>query len=726
MKKYIMLLLPLFVFASQIKKIEYKGLIHISPISANAIIGITPNSQYDIKKIDNAIKALYNTGYFETIKADYTNGVLTFICKEKPTILSVETQNVSEDLKKLLKENNLFPKKGEILDAEKIKQIKKFIEQYYLAKGYFNTAVKIDVLHQTDNIVKLVITVNKGHRVIIRDVKFVGAKLPKSELLDEIENRPRTFWSALPFTNSGKLNLVKLMEDRQNLQDYYYNLGYLDSKVSMPFANTNLDSYFADIDFKIHEGKRYIVKGVSVDYPKNIKVKLPELKLKKNKYFNVSALRKDIEDIKHAFMDEGYAYAKVFPEIKKEKNYAYIKYKVIPGNIVYIRNVIIQGNNKTLDRVVRRNIYLAPGDKFSYTDYIDSINALKRKGYYEKVAIKKVPVSKDKMDLIVTAKDGLSGTLRAGISYGSYTKLGFNLAVTEKNVFGSGQAVSASVDVSAKNSTYKLSLFNPRVLDSKYSLNTAIYKSTFDGISYTSKQTGGYIGIGKMLNRFTNADITYGYIHSKLSDYNTTEYVKPDSIKSYITLGLSYNNTDDYFFPTTGVKASVSTQYAGIGGDEKYIKTIAKTKFFYPLTDKTYKTYAVLKYRIIAGNIIKNGYLPIDSKFYLGGAGTIRGFSWYTIAPKDSEGNLIGGKNEFVTGPEISTPLNLKSRIWLTGFIDYGAIGENKLNITRSSYGFQIDWITPMGPLSFIWAWPIKSEKGDDLQRFEFSLGASF
>ncbi|WP_457561214.1 outer membrane protein assembly factor BamA [Caminibacter sp.] len=726
MKKYIMFLLPVLILASEIKKIEYKGLIHISPISANAIINITPNSELNMKKIDEAIKNLYKTGYFQTIKVDYSNGILTFICKEKPTILSVETQNIPQDLKKLLKQNNLLPKKGEIFNEDKIKKLKNFITQYYLAKGYFNTAVEIKTQPVSFYSVKVIIIVNKGHQVIIRKVNFYGAKLPKSELLDEITNQPRTFWSIFPFTNSGKLNLMKLLEDKQKLQDFYYNQGYLDSHVSMPFANTNLDSYFADIDYKIYEGKRYIVKKVTVDYPKNIKVKLPKLKLKPNKYFNVSALRKDIEDIMHAFMDEGYAYAKVYPEIKKEKNYAFVTYKVIPGEIVYIRNVIIQGNNKTLDRVVRRNIYLAPGDKFSYTNYKDSINALKRKGYYDTVKIKKIPVSKNQMDLLVTAKDGLSGTLRAGISYGTYTKLGFNLAITEKDVFGSGQAVSVSANVSAKTATYKLSLFNPRVLDSKYSLNTAIYKSSFDGISYTVKQTGGYIGIGRMLNRFTTANITYGYVDSKLSDYNTTVYVKPKSIKSYVTFDISYNDTDDYFFPTTGTMASFSTQYAGIGGDEKYIKNILKAKYFYPLTDKTYKTYAVLKYRVLAGAIIKNGYLPIDSKFYLGGAGTVRGFSWYSIAPKDSAGNLIGGKYEFVTGPEISTPLNLKSRIWLTGFIDYGAIGENKLNITRSSYGFQIDWITPMGPLSFIWAWPIKSEKGDDLQRFEFSLGASF
>ncbi|GAB6045960.1 outer membrane protein assembly factor BamA [Caminibacter profundus] len=726
MKKSIFLLIPIFLLASQIKEIKYKGLIHISPISANTIIKITPNSELNIEKIDESIKALYKTGYFQTIKVDYEKGILTFICKEKPTIAKIEMINVSEDLKKLLKEQNTLPKKGEILNEEKLKNLKTFIKQYYLAKGYFNTAVKIDKTSLSNNRIKLTIIVNKGKEVIIRDVNFFGSTLDKSDLLDEVENRPRSFWSILPFTNSGKLNLYKLTKDKQSLQDYYLNLGFMDAKVSEPFANANLDSYFADIDYQIIEGKRYIVKEVKVNYPKNIKIKLPKLNLKKDKYFNVSALRADLKEISHAFMDKGYAYVKVYPQIKKEKNYALVTYDVVPGKIVYINNVIIEGNNKTLDRVVRRNIYLAPGDKFSYTDYQDSINSLKRKGYYEKVEIIKKRVSSNKIDLIVKAKDGLSGTLRAGISYGSYTKLGFNLAVSEKNVFGSGQSLGVSADVSSVSRTYKISLFNPRVLDTKYSLNTAIYNQTFQGISYTSKQRGGYIGIGKMLNRFTSADVTYGYVNTKLSDYNTTEYIKPESIKSYITLGISYNNTDDYFFPTTGVKTRFSSQFAGLGGDEKYIKNIAKFKYFYPIIDKTYNTVAVLKYRIIGGAIIKNGYLPIDEKFYLGGSKTVRGFNWYSISPEDSTGNKIGGKYEFITGPEISTPLSLKSKIWLTGFIDYGAVGEDSLNITRSSYGFEIDWITPMGPISFIWAWPIKSEKGDDLQRFEFSLGASF
>ncbi|ACM92800.1 outer membrane protein, OMP85 family [Nautilia profundicola AmH] len=724
--KKTLLLFPLILFA-QIDKIEYKGLLHISPITANSIIKIHKNDNFNVEKIDESIKALYKTGYFQTIKAVKEGNTLIFECLEKPTILKVDFENLSEDLKKLLKERGYMPKKGEILSLEKLDNLKEFIKAYYLSKGYFNTIVNIEKKFVTPTSVKLTISIKKGEELVIKDVKFFGAKkISKDELLEETENRPRTFWSAFPFTNSGRLNIYKLISDKEALQNYYLNLGFMDAYVSDPLAKSNFDNYSATIDYSIYEGIRYLVKKIDIDYPKNIKVTLPELNLKTDKYFNVSALREDMKNIQHAFANEGYAYAKVYPEIKKEGSNAFITYKVIPGEIVYIRNVIINGNTKTLDRVIRRNVYLAPGDKFSYRDLTDSKNALQRSGYLEDVKIEQKKVSSNQIDLIVNVKEGLSGSLKAGISYGSYSKLGFNFAITEKNVFGSGQSVSASADFSSVSRTYRVSLVNPRVFDTKYSFNTSIFDTNFEGISYTSRQKGFTAGVGKRLSRYVGANITYGFTKTKLSDYNTTEYTMPESTKSYVVASVSYNNTDNYFFPTSGHKASISAEFAGLGGDEKYIKTLAQYKYFYPLKDKTYKTYAVLKYRIIAGMINDNGYLPINEKFYLGGIRSVRGFSSYSISPVDDEGNKIGGKYKLVTGPEISTPLSIKNKVWLSGFIDYGVIGENGLDIKRSSFGFSLDWITPMGPLCFVWAWPIKSEPGDDLQRFEFSIGASF
>jgi len=726
MKRFL-LLAPALLLSQTITNIQYKGLIHLSPETANTLIKITPNSELNLKKIDESIKALYKTGYFKTIKADINNNTLTFICVEKPTISKIEMEHLSNELKKILKEQNMLPKKGEILNKDKLKQLKNFIENYYLAKGYFNTVVQTDIIPISATKIILKITIKKGNEITIRKVNFFGATISKSDLEDEIENREKTFWSFLPFVNSGKLKIFKLVEDRNNLQDFYMNLGYLDSKVSIPLAKPNLDSYFADIDYKIYEGPRYIVKKISVDYPKNIKVKLPKFELKPNKYFNISALRKDIENIKHAFQNLGYAYAKVYPSIKKEKNNAFITYIVEPGNIYYINNVVISGNTKTLDRVIRRNIYLAPGEKFSYQNLVDSKNALQRTGYLEDVKITQKRISNNKMDILVKVKEGLSGSLRAGISYGSYTKLGLTLAITEKNVFGSGQTVSVNGDLNSKSRDYSLSLYNPRIFDSLYSFNASIFDTYFEGISYDSKRRGFTVGVGRHLTRYLSANITYGYTKEKLSNYDENlTYIKADTTKSYVVTSLSYDDTDNYFFPTQGKKGSISLEYAGLGGDQKFIKTIAQGKYFYPITNKTYKTIAVLKLRAKAGVIEDNGYLPISEKFYLGGPSSVRGFSSYSISPKDTDGNEIGGKYEFVGGPEISTPINIKNKMWLSGFIDYGAVGENSLSITRSSYGVEFDWVTPMGPLSFIWASPIKSEPEDDTQKFQFNIGTSF
>jgi len=723
--KKLLLILPTLLLAN-IEKIEYKGLLHISPISANNIIKIKIGDEFNIEKIDKSIKSLYNTGYFQTIKAIKKGNSLIFECLEKPTILKIDLKNVSEDLKKALKESPYLPKKGEILSKEKLDKLKEFINSYYLAKGYFNTIVNIEVNPISSTSVKLIVSIKKGEKLVIKDVKFYGATIDKDELIEEIENRPRTFWSILPFTNSGELNIYKLISDKESIQKYYLNLGYMDAKVSTPLAKSNFDNYTTKIHYQIKEGIRYLVKEVKIEYPKELNPKLEEFNLKVGNYFNISALKEDLKNITHSFQNLGYAYVKVYPEIKKEKSFVFITYKVIPGEIVYIKNVIIKGNRKTLDRVIRRDIYLAPGDKFSYQDLIDSKNALNRNGYLEDVKIEQKRVSNNQIDLIVTAKEGLSGSLRAGISYGSYTKFGFNFSLTEKNIFGSGQSISASADFSSVSKTYKISLYNPRIFDSKYSFTTSIFNTKSEGISYTEKKSGFNIGIGKKLSRYISSNITYGYSKTKLSDYDTTLYTKPNSTKSYIEGSISFDNTDNYFFPTEGEKASLSIEYAGIGGDEKYIKALASYKYFYPIKNKTYNTIAVLKYRVIGGAIKNNGYLPINEKFYLGGMGSVRGFGTYSISPVDSNGNKIGGKYKFITGPEISTPISIKNRVWLSGFVDYGIVGENSLNISKSSYGIEINWISPMGPISFIWAWPLKSEKKDDLQKFEFNIGASF
>ena len=728
--KKLLFLTPLLLFANDnIQDIKFIGLKHISVVSAKDISLLQKGDELDISKVDKTIKKFYKYGYFKNIEADYENGVLIYKFVEKPAILKIEYKNVSEDLKKLLKEKI---KRGMIFSPKKLEEIRNFIVSYYDAKGEFNSVVTFDTKKQANGIV-ITIIVNKGEDIIIDKLKFYGVKKENvSDLKDEIINRdrPKDILGWMPFRANGEFKLQGLLSDSQSLKNYYLSKGYLDVKISKPLFIANFDSSKASLEYKIYEGIRYKVGKVDIDIDKpelldkDIK---EELLLISGLYFNINRLRKDISLLQRKIADKGYAYVKVFPEIKKEGEIANVTYKIITGQKVYISDVVIEGNSKTLDRVVRRNVYLAPGYLYSYTDKQDSINALKRTGYFDDVQLKEIRVDDSHMKILVKVKEGLTGSLRAGISYNSYSRLGFNLNVSERNIFGSGQTLSVDFEKSSTTEKYSVSLKNPRVLDSEYFLSTSIYNTTFEGYSYDSAKKGISFTTGKSLTRYTNVSLTYGYERLKLTDIDATTilYDKEDSLKSYLRPAVSFNNTDDYFFPQHGTIASASLEIAGVGGDQKFVKNIDSFKYFYSLEDR-YDITTILKYKIKAGVIKDNGYLPINEKFYLGGLGSVRGYDYGSVSPKDDEGNSIGGKMMMVNSAEVSFPISIKKKMWLSFFIDNGRIGESKMNIVRSSYGVSFDWITPVGPLNFTWGWPVGDKEGDDLRKFEFSIGSSF
>jgi len=729
--KRLLFLTPFLLYATDsnvIQDIQFVGLEHISSISARETSLLHKGDELNLDKVNQTIKKFYNYGYFKDIKVEFDNGVLKYIFVEKPAILQIKYKNVSDDLKKLLKEKI---KRGMIFSQAKLDEIRNFIITYYDAKGNFNTVVTFDKIKKGNGII-LIIHVNKGEDITIKKLTFYGVKKENPEnIKDNMIDVDRDILGWLPFRNSGDFKLQGLFSDSQSIKEYYLSKGYLDVQVSNPLLVTNFDSSYADLSYQIHEGNRYLVDKVNIeiDTPDviNIKKVKEELHLISGLYFNIKRVRKDIALLHRLVADKGYAYVKIYPDIKKHGNKTDVTYKIITGNKVYISDVIIDGNTKTLDRVIRRDIYLTPGYLYSYTDKQDSINALKRSGYFEDVEFKEIKVDDSHMKILVHVKEGLTGSLRAGISYNSYSKIGFNLSVNERNIFGSGQTLSLNFERSSTTETYSLNLKNPRIFDSEYSFSTSVYNNTFEGYSYDSHTRGFSVGVGKKLTRHLNANITYGYENLHLSNIqdDTLDYYKEDSIKSYIMPSLSYNTTDDYFFPQHGISANASVEFAGIGGDQKFIKNKETFKYFYSLEDK-FDITTILKYKIKFGTIKENGYLPISEKFYLGGLGTVRGYDYGSISPKDSKGNSIGGKIMMVNSAEISVPISIKRKMWISGFVDNGRIGDNSMNIVRSSYGVSIDWITPVGPLNFTWAWPLNHKKDDDLRRFDFSIGSSF
>ncbi len=727
------LFFAIYINATTIKDIKFDGLIHISKGIASEMLGFEPGDELDIKKIDKSIVKFFNQDYFKDIWVTQENGILTYHFIEKPVIAKVDIKGY-EDKKDDIK-GFLDVKKGDIYDEESIEKAKEQIVNYLEKKGYYDSIVetKTDMLNK--NSLKLTFVISKGSEIIIQNVHLYGSKkLDYSDIRSNIVNRQKQFMGWLWGRDNGELKVDQLAYDSERIKDYYMRKGFLDAKVSTPFLRTYFENYTADLSYLVNEGSVYTIKSVKFILSKPV-IKISKLKedlhLKKGRTFNVEKLRKDLKHIKNLVADLGYAYVRVYPDIKqdKKKHTASIIYHIEPGEIVYIKDVEISGNTRTIDRVVRRSVYLAPGDKYSYTDYQDSITELKKTGYFEDVKIEKKRVSDNEITLLVKVKEAQTGSISGGIGYGSYDGLLLSASVSDRNVFGSGIDLSTTVDYSSKSLKGSISFYNPRVFDSQYSLGGSIYSTNNDYYAYTEDKKGANINVGKKFTRHISGSVGYTIESSKLSDLDASLdpllYPTEKTIKSAISVSAKYDTTDDYYLPRHGMDASVGVEFAGVGGDEKYVKNVYKFAYFYGLDDLI-DYDIILRYKAQLRLAFDNGYLPINEKLYMGGLTTVRGYESSSLAPKNSAGTLIGGKRMFANSIEASIPLieSLKMRGLL--FLDYGAIGEESFDISRAGTGLGIEWASPLGAIQLIFAKPIGDKPGDKTSTFEFSMGRRF
>ena len=723
----------IYLNAITIKNIKFDGLIHISNQIAKEILGFGVGDELDIDKIDASIAKFYGQNYFKDIWVSEENGVLTYHFVEKPVIAQVEIKGYDDkkdDIKTMID-----VKKGDIYDEDSINSAKNQILSYLESKGYYDSIVETKTQKLNKNSLKLDFIISKGEEIIIQKVHMYGSKnIDYSDVKSSIVNRQKQFLGWLWGRDDGELKIDQLKYDSARIKDYYMRKGYLDATVSTPFLRTYFENYQADLSYLINEGTVYTIKSVKFSLAKPVikTEKLKEdLKLHSGKTFNIDKLRKDITKIKHKIEDLGYAYAKVFPDIKqdKKKHTASITYKIYPGQVVYINDVEISGNTRTIDRVVRRSIYLAPGDKYSYTDFQDSITELKKTGYFDDVKIEKKRVTDNKITLLVKVKEAQTGSITGGIGYGSYDGFLISAAVADKNVFGSGIDTSVNVDYSSKSLKGSVSFYNPRVFDSQYSLGGSLYDTSNDYYSYNEDKIGASLNIGRRFTRAISGSVGYNIEKSKLSDLDSsldpTLYDVGDTLKSAVTVSAKYDTTDDYYLPRHGMEVTSSIEFAGVGGDEKYIKNIDKFSYFYGLEDLI-DYDMILRYKAQFRIAFDNGNLPINEKIYMGGLSSVRGYESSSISPVNSSGSLIGGKMMFANSIEASLPLVESIRMRALLFVDYGFIGENSLDISRGGMGMGIEWNSPLGAIQLIFAKPINDQAGDRTSTFEFSMGRRF
>ncbi len=729
------LMLVSSLYAVTIKSIKFDGLVHLSPSIALEIMKISKGDTLNIDIIDKGIKELYKQNYFKDIAVEEeNNGDLIIRVVEKPVIANIDVSGIGENDKKTILDI-LGIKKGELYSLSKVESAKKNIEKYYEDKGYFNTVVESNTKNLNKNSLSVNLIINRGEKIIIKKVELCGVKkFDYSDFRSSIANKQEEYLSWMWGFDSGEVKLNDLIYDPSRIKDFYLRHGYLDAKVSSPFLKAYIDSYAATLTYNIKEGEQYNVGKVNITVPKgliNKKKIIKNMHLQLGQMFSSKRLRKDMQTIEKDVANLGYAYVQVNPDVKthKKTHKADINFIVYPGQKVYINDVRISGNTKTIDRVVRRNIYLAAGDLYNRTDLEDSKTALKRTGYFEDASIKEVRVSEDKVDLLVTVKEARTASIGGGIGYGSSDGVLLSANLSDGNIFGSGMNMAVNIDRSNSILSGRISLTNPRLNDSVYSLGGSIFRQNYTYTSYDQKDMGFSITLGRKFGRSWSGSVGYTLQQSQLSNLasslDPSLYRIGSTIKSSITPSVSFNNTDDYYLPRRGISAASSVEFAGLGGDEKFISIRNKFAYFHGLED-TINYDLILRYKALFDYITDNGYLPIDEKLYMGGISTVRGYGSRTISPENSSGALLGGKMMFANSVEASFPLLERLKLRGSLFFDYGMIGEDSLDIKRAGTGVSLEWTSPMGPISFIFAAPLLQKPGDNTSTFEFTMGRQF
>ncbi|EHP2224081.1 Outer membrane protein assembly factor YaeT precursor [Campylobacter coli] len=723
--------------AAVIKEIKFNGLNHLSNASALNLTGLKIGETINLDKINTAILNLYKQNYFENIAVEENNGILNIIVTEKPSIAKISITGIASNDRKQV-ESILGIKRGTLFDEASAKEASERIKAYYEAKSYFDTIVEYrkKTLENTEGL-ELEFIVNRGENIVINNVNLSGAKeFSYSDIEPSIVNKEKEFMGWMWGRNDGKLKIFELSNDSARISDEYMKKGYLDVQVSSPYLKTYTDTYQANLTYFIKEGKPYKIESISIENPlfseeENIQ-NVKNLRSTQGKLINIEDIRKDVKTIETQSADLGYAFAEVYPDIQKndQTQEASVVFKVIPHDKVYIRNVIISGNSRTVDRVVRRELYITEGNLYNRTDLSESTNALRRTSYFDDVEIKEEKVDDTHIDLIVNVKEASTGAISGGIGYGSSDGLLLNASLSDTNIFGSGIKSSVSVDKSDDTLSGRISLINPRILDSQYSLGGTLYSNDYEWDNYSEKNYGFDITLGRQFARYYNVSLTYNLEQSDIYHLSPTllrtGYELGKTIKSSIAPAITFNNTDDYYLPRKGIIASTSLEYAGLGGDQEFLSSSSKFNFYQGLQD--YIGYDLIyRYKASFYKVWDEGYLPINQRIYLGGIRSLRGFESRTVSPKNEWGDEVGGTIAFANSVELSFPLIDRIKLRGSVFFDYGMIGNKNLDeIQRMSTGLGIEWITPIGPLQLVFAKPLNDKKGDDTNTFEFNLGTRF
>jgi len=712
---------------------------------------IQPGDLYDPKAVNDEIKNLYNLGYFDDIAIALEDGPdgkrLVINVKEKPLIQAISVEGAKElDGDDLLAA--IATKTGAVLNPKVLADDMGKIREMYRKDGYYNAKVDYRLDNADAKRARLTIVVDEGKKLYVTDIEIQGAKqLDPSDLKGELALSERGMFSWI--TGSGVLREEILDRDAAALEAYYGNRGFLNAKVGQPAVTYKEDGI--TVTFQVEEGDRYKVSSVkytgemiSAEDDLNAVVQLDDLARDKA-FFDRSVMRNDLQKLTEHYSNFGYAFAQSDVQVARneaEKSVD-VTYAMSKGNKISINRVLIDGNTKTRDNVIRREMRLADGDLFSGAKLRRSNARLNKLDFFETVEITPEPTgSPNALNLRVKVKEKSTGQFSAGVGYSSYAQVFFSGQVLERNLFGKGYQLGFKGTVSSKTADFTTTFWNPHYEDTALGVGLSIYNTINEYDDYDKQAVGAKFLFGYPLGEYTNLSWYYRleqYVIDNVDDDadKTITDIEGKNWASSLYASVKRDTTDRRINPTKGSTYQFSTEYAGglIGGDDDFIKFIADTSHYYPLFwDTVFHVHAQ------GGYIMENGgdKVPPFERFYLGGMNSVRGYKERSISPlyndQDAaqgydEGDEKGGNKSFFFNVEYLVPLNKEMGLLGLVFFDAGNSWDEDESLDFDLYksvGAGIRWYSPLGPLRLEYGYPLDAINDERQGRVEFSVGQFF
>ena len=696
------------------------------------------------------LSRIYEMKYFEEVEAYHKikdgKNILLFKLKEKPIISKVSFEGNDEinddDLKEQVK-----TKEFNILDVSTLKNDVLLLQKHYEEKGYFLALATYKLKDNKNGSVEVVFNIKEWDKVRVKKITFLGNKaIVDEELKNFMQTREESYFSFL--SGSGNFKEINFQTDVERLKYFYKTRGYLQVNIQNPEVTASEDKKWIFITVSLTEGPQFSVNNISF----NGELLFTEdemrekLKIKTGEIYNEENLRQDIQTLTEMYQDKGYAFANVLRtlEIVPGENKVDVIFSFEKGVIAYFGKIIMKGNTKTRDKVIRRELRIHEGEKYSGSNLRISKDNVNRLGFFQPESVIFNTITRkgtdNILDVEISIKERPTGQISLGAGYSTATKGFLQASVAQNNFRGLGQNINLNLSYSDRQQIYNLGFTEPYLFDTKWTAGADYYQTVSYFIrSFAYRKNGGDVRVGHPIFEYTRLFITYRYEDNKVSNVINSG-INPsveNGSASSLQASVIRDKRNNIFEPSNGYYTNTSLEYTGLGGTMRWMKAELEGRYYKPVWGDL-----VLRTRLNAQQLFKTTAreIPRVEKFSMGGARNMRGYSLEDIGPRRLARNTstnrdeifnFGGLFSLLGTLEFEHPLIKEAGLKWVLFYDAGNVferrmGENDNYALRTDYGFGFRWFSPIGVLRFEFGFPVNPKKNEAGNQFNFDIGQLF